>query len=256
MVGRVAETARYLYAIGRRLEPGALDGVAGIRGAPVELVGHRDLTAVVSDVPLSEFDELALKQNLERLDWLEQVARDHDAVVQAATMAGPTAPLRLAVIFDDDAGVRDRVEDLYDDLVAVLDRIEGRAEWSVKVVAPPPPAATGAEEPVTSGADYLRRKQTEDRARREQTDDVGRIGEEVHRRLAARCVASRLLQPQDPKLTGRTGVMVLNGAYLVDVDEGDRFGALVRSVAEQHPEVTVEAAGPWPPYSFAVLEQR
>ena len=251
----MAEAARYLYAIGRSLDTDALGGVTGLRGSPVEVVPHRGLAAVVSDVPLAEFDEVALKQNLERLDWLEQVARDHDTVVQAATMAGPTAPLRLAVIFDDDDRLRERLDEWYDDLVAVLDRIEGRAEWSVKVVAPAAEPVDAGERPA-SGADYLRRKQQENAARQQRTADAGRIGDEVHRRLAARCVASRLLQPQDPQLTGHRGSMVLNGAYLVDVDEGDAFTDLVRELVEEHPEVSIEAAGPWPPYSFAVLEQR
>lgn len=255
-MGRVAESGRYLYAISRGLEPGALEGVTGLRGAPLELVAHRELAAVVSDVPLAEFDEDALKRNLERLDWLEQVARDHDAVVQAATLAGPTAPLRLAVIFDDDDGVRQRVDELHDELVAVLDRVEGRAEWSVKVLVPPPPEAPGRSgEAEGGGAAYLRRKKAEGDARRQHQEATGRIGDEVHRELAADVVASRLLQPQDPQLTGHQGSMVLNGAYLVDVDEGDRFAERVRDLAARHPEVRLEAAGPWPPYSFAVLEQ-
>lgn len=252
----MAETARYLYAISRGLDPAALGGTTGLRGAPVEVVVHRDLVGVVSDVPLADFGEAELKENLERLEWLEEVARGHDAVVQAATMVGPTAPMRLAVICLDDEAVRERLEELYDDLVAVLDRIEGRAEWSVKVVVQPGPEPATPGATPTSGADYLRRKQEESRARQQRTSDAGRIGDEVHHRLAATCVASRVLQPQDPQLTGHRGQMVLNGAYLVDVDESDRFTVLVRSLTEEYPDVTIEAGGPWPPYSFAVLEQR
>jgi hypothetical protein len=255
-VAVVADTARYLYAISRSLDPAALDGVTGLRGTPVEVVEHRGLAGIVSDVPLDEFGEVALKQNLERLEWLEQVARDHDAVVQATTLVGPTAPLRLAVICHDDTGVKERLDEWHDELVAVLDRVEGRAEWSVKVVVPPGPTPAADDVRATSGADYLRRKQAETQARQQRTTDAGRIGDEVHQQLVSRCVASRLLQPQDPQLTGRSGTMVLNGAYLVDVDEVDRFTELVRTLAEQYPDVTIESGGPWPPYSFAVLEQR
>lgn len=251
----MVETARYLYAITRVVDADALQGTAGIRGAPVEVVPHRDLVAVVSDVPLAEFGEIALKQNLERLDWLEQVARDHDAVVQAATMAGPSAPMRLAVICHDDAGVRARLEEWHDDLVAALDRVEGRAEWSVKVVVPPAGTDVAGEPEPTGGAAYLQRKKAENDARREQQDRAGRLGDEVHRRLAGHAVASRLLQPQDPQLSGHRGTMVLNGAYLVDVDEGDRFAALVDDLVRANPDVRIDYGGPWPPYSFAVLEQ-
>jgi hypothetical protein len=252
----VADSARYLYAICRRPDPAALDGVTGLRGAPLELVDHRGLTAVVSDVPLAEFDEQALKQNLERLDWLEGVARAHDTVVQAATLAGPTAPMRLAVICHDDTGVRERLEEWQDGLVEVLDRIEGRAEWSVKVIVDPPDEQSTPEPPAAGGgADYLRRKKAESDVRRRQRDLASGLADEVHARLSGHVVASRLLQPQDPQLTGHRGDMVLNAAYLVDQEEGERFQALVADVARSHQAVRVELAGPWPPYSFATLDQ-
>lgn len=254
----MAETGRYLYAISRGLDPGALSGSTGLRGAPLELVGHRDLVGVVSDVPLAEFGEEPLRQNLERLDWLEQVARDHDAVVQAAAMAGPTAPMRLAVICHDDAAVVHRLDQWHDDLVAVLDRVEGRAEWSVKVVVPDPEEVDGGPSaqpaPDGGGAAYLRRRKAETEARRDHQERLRRLGDEVHAQLATGVVASRVLPPQDPQLTGHRGTMVLNGAYLVDVDEGDRFAELVDRVSRSTPGASVEAGGPWPPYSFAVLE--
>ena len=46
-------------------------------------------------------------------------------------MIGP-APLRLATICLDDAGVRARLDEWHHALVQALDRVEGRFEWSVK----------------------------------------------------------------------------------------------------------------------------
>jgi hypothetical protein len=50
--------------------------------------------------------------------------------------------------------------------------------------------------------------------------------------------------------------MVLNAAYLVPLEDEHGFEARVRELATAHPDVVVEARGPWPPYSFAMLEQR
>ena len=105
----MADTARYLYAVARGIEPGELGDLRGLRGAPVEIVRHRDLDAVVGDVPMAEFDEDGLKQNLEHLPWLEEVARGHHEVVNAVAARAPTAPMRLATIFFDDDGSRDHV---------------------------------------------------------------------------------------------------------------------------------------------------
>jgi hypothetical protein len=48
--------------------------------------------------------------------------------------------------------------------------------------------------------------------------------------------------------------MLHNGAYLVERAESEAFAALVEGVAAAHPDVVVEWQGPWPPYSFAVLD--
>jgi hypothetical protein len=68
-------------------------------------------------------------------------------------------------------------------------------------------------------------------------------------------VASRRLPPQDPRLTGHVGTMTLNGAYLVDTARAGEFADAVRAAQADHPEAGIDAAGPWPPYSFAMLEQ-
>jgi hypothetical protein len=251
----VGETARYLYAISRHLAPEALAGAGGLMGAPLEVVSHRGLDAVVSDVPLSEFGELALKENLESLSWLERVARGHDDVVNAAAAAGPVAPMRLATICLDDEGVRARLDEWHEALNGVLDRVEGRAEWSVKVLMPPAAPATAATSAAGSGVAYLQQKRAQQQEREQRLASTSSMGEEIHRDLARITVASRLLSPQDPQLTRYAGTMVLNGAYLVDIAAGDHFERRVRELAAAHPDARIESAGPWPPYSFAVLEQ-
>jgi hypothetical protein len=254
----VADVARYLYAITRGLVPEALDGVAGLGGASLEVVEHRGLAAVVSDVDLAEFGEDPLRENLERLEWLEEVARTHDAVIQAVTATGPTAPLRLATICLDDEGVRQRLDEWFFALEQVLDRVEGRMEWSVKVFAPaqvgePAGAKVGSG---VGGAEYLRRKKAATEARAEADSVAARVGDDVHDALSALSVASRRLHPQDPRLTGHAGTMLLNGAYLVEAEGGPAFESRVRALAESRPSVEISCVGPWPPYSFAMLEQR
>jgi hypothetical protein len=253
----VAESARYLYAISRGVDPDALAGAEGLGGGRVEVVQHRDLSAIVSTVDLDEYGEEGLRRNLERLDWLEVVARGHDAVVQAVAALGPTAPLRLATICLDDDGVRRRLDEWHDALEQVLDRVEGRMEWSVKVVTPPreapAPATAGAK---VGGAAYLQRKKAESQARQTDESAALEIAESIHETLSRCSVASRRLPPQDPRLTGQQGTMLLNGAYLVEEDEGPAFQAAVDERKAALPDLAIECRGPWPPYSFAMLEQQ
>ena len=48
------------------------------------------------------------------------------------------------------------------------------------------------------------------------------VAEELHEVLVAGLSASRRLPPQDPRLTGHEGSMMLNAAYLVEIDDGAR----------------------------------
>jgi hypothetical protein len=251
----VSDTARYTYAVARHLDDAALQGVTGVAGGAVSVVHHCGLDAVVSEVPLVEFDEAGLKRNLEDLRWLEEVARAHDDVVWAAAASAPTAPMRLATIFLDDDAVRQRLETLQDSLTEVLDRVEGKAEWSVKVIAPPTANAPTAQDEPSTGAEFLRRRKAEAGERERRLESAARAADEVHDALADLSVASRLLPPQDPQLTGHHGAMVLNGAYLVAEGQGESFAARVRELGASHTGFSVEVAGPWPPYSFAVLEE-
>lgn len=261
----MAEQGRYLYAIARGLDAGAVDGVSGLDGTPVETVEHRGLTAVVSTVDLAEYGEEGLRRNLEDLAWLERVARGHDTVIHAAASRAPTAPLRLATICLDDDGVRARLDEWHDALEAALDRVQGRAEWAVKAYARTGPGegeqaeADSAGDQDTSGRGaglaYLQRKKTQATRQAQSQERAMQVAEQVHEALAARCVASRRLAPQDPRLTGHVGVMTLNGAYLVEEAEGDAFAAAVQELTEQYPDAHLSVAGPWPPYSFASLDQ-
>jgi hypothetical protein len=256
--GRLVGQGRYLYAVSRGLPPDALAGVPGLGDGRLEVLEHQGLSAVVSDVDLEEYGEEGLRRNLERLDWLEEVARRHDEVVHAVAEHGPVAPLRLATICLDDVGVRRRVEQWHDALEQVLDRVDGRSEWSVKAFAAraePQPAASAPAGEGEGGAAYLRRKKAETLTRAEGEEQALKVAEEVHARLSAVSVASRRLPPQDPRLTGHVGTMTLNGAYLVDTARADEFADAVRAAQADHPEAGIDAAGPWPPYSFAMLEQ-
>jgi hypothetical protein len=254
----VAEHGRYLYAVCRGLDMDELGGLLGLGDVLVEGVEDDGLVGLVSSVDLDEFGEEGLRQNLERLDWLEMAARGHDAVVQAAAAVAPTAPMRLATIFRDDDGVRRRLAEQHDRIRAVLDRVEGHEEWSVKVLTGP--GSEGGEEapeaPPRSGAEYLRRRKEEQQAREGDQRDAHVVAERVHDTLVRLAAASRRLPPQDPRLTGHTGTMVHNVAYLVPQGNSDAFTTVIGELTADNSEVLIDARGPWPPYSFAMLEDQ
>ncbi|TDC76399.1 GvpL/GvpF family gas vesicle protein [Actinomadura sp. 7K507] len=276
------DTAVYLYGVARDLDPAALGDAAGVAGAPVRGVVAGGLTALVSTVRLEEYGEAALRANLEDLAWLEATARAHHDVVDRAAHSAPTAPVRIATLYSDDARVAEVLAAQGERFGAVLDRITGRSEWGVKAYAsaetlrgdPPPrtqddgdPSDPGGglaprAEPLTGprpaaapegggvGTAYLRRRQDERRRRADAGRRVGEAADGLHAELAGHAVASRHHPPQDPGLSGRRDTQILNVAYLVDEDRAERFLAVARAASERLPGIELEVTGPWPPYSF------
>jgi hypothetical protein len=252
----VMERGRYLFAVARGLAAEALREQTGLGGADLEVVEHRGLQAVVCTVDLEDFGEDALARNLEDLAWLEKVARTHDDVVRSIAENATVAPMRLVTICSDDSSVRARVDAHHDGLVGALDSVEGRREWSVKVLVAPRSPHEDREETTrpASGADYLTRKREQAAQRRAAGEEAAALAERVHTSLASAAVASRRLPPQDPRLTGRTEAMVLNAAYLVPERDHEAFVELVSQTRVQEQQGIIEVGGPWPPYSFAVME--
>jgi hypothetical protein len=250
----------WLYAVTRGLDPERLAGLIGVAGEPVRAVEGAGLVAVVGSVGLDEFGEQGLRRNLEDLEWLEATARAHDSVVNTLVELGPTVPLRLATVYLDDDRVRASLADRRADFDAALSRIEGRTEWGAKAYADPEElAAPSAGEEHASGGGagtaYLLRRRAQLSARQQVERKALAYADEIHARLARVAVAARRHPAQHPQLVGRQEWMVLNGTYLVDDDRADEFAGAVRALGARHPGIAVELTGPWPPYSFAGVDE-
>jgi hypothetical protein len=102
------------------------------------------------------------------------------------------------------------------------------------------------------GAAYMRDKAREARVR-EASDEIAETwAQGVHERLA-RTASEALLNPlQNPEVSGHIGEMLLNGVYLVDDQDADRFRGVIAELSEEYSRMgaTVELTGPWPPYNF------
>lgn len=257
----------YVYAIARPPGPDAAAEIAamtGVDGAAVRLIPHDDLTAVVSSVPASAFDEAALRARLEQMDTLEALARAHHAVVDAAAVHGTVLPLRMATVYRGDERVVDMLARGHDRFDAALDRLTGAMEWGVKVYTEPAPASAqpsaAPPEPAretggaSMGRDYLRRRKEQRRAADDMWRQASGFAERVDAELCALAMDVRHYRPQNPKLSGARGDNVLNAAYLVGADRAQAFADAARALNGDVPGTRVELTGPWAPYSFTLPE--
>ena len=197
-----------------------LSWLTGVGETKVRTATSCGLTVLVSDVNMAEFGEAALRENLENMKWLDEVAREHHYVIDAAARLFPLLPVRLATVYSGDEALRAALAEHNAQLLDALRRVGGRVEWGVKAYA-------GPESGPGSGV------------------------QAVHADLTAKAKDARLHPPQSPQLSGIQEPMLLNAAYLLDAADGVSFTAAVAGQATAHPELRIELTGPWPPYSFA-----
>jgi hypothetical protein len=235
---------------------------AGVDGRhDVELIREAGLAAVASAVPLEEFQQEVLVEQLEDLQRLEGLVRAHERVLDDMLAVSPVVPLRICTIYESADHVREMLERERRPLAEAIDRLSGTAEWGVKAYhlgagskAPAQPAAaTPRGGKPASGMDYLARKRDQRDAADAARQATDTTVEGIHRRLSGLARDAVLNPPQDPRLTGREHEMVLNAAYLVPSARTDEFQSLVRGLTSRYAPEGLELAltGPWPAYHFA-----
>jgi hypothetical protein len=257
-------TGHYVYGVVAAAAPAVPDLVGVEPSAPVARIENGDLAALVSEVPLAEFDEESLRENLNDVGWLEEKARAHEQVLEATLAAGPVVPLRLCTVFTGADQVRAMLDREHRVLADALARLDGKAEWGVKAFADRDAAerealrrtddgsAGAAAGALSAGTAYMNRRRREARAREEVEEIADEWARAIHRRLAG-IAAEALLNPlQRPELSGHDGDMILNGVYLIADAEVPAFRAAVEALAEEFDRrgVEVQLTGPWPAYNF------
>jgi hypothetical protein len=254
-------TGLWVYCVAGGELPDVPPDVAGVAaGHQPRVVRAAGLAAVVSAVPLDEYGEEGLRRNLNDLEWLEEVVRAHEGVIETVLPGGPIVPMRVCTIYNAEEHVEQMLTERKPGFEDALARLTGRAEWGVKLtadrgrVAETARARMGHVAGATAGAggSYLGRKQQDLRLRDELDEIVTAAAAESHARLEEWATASELLPAQRRELSGHEGEMVLNAAYLVDDDRLEGFRGVVAELEHQYggEGFAFELTGPWPAFHF------
>jgi Gas vesicle synthesis protein GvpL/GvpF len=224
----------YVYGVGRATA--AAPSCRGLADAPLDVVRHGELAAIVSAIPSSTVR--ARRQDLLR----------HTDVLQAAFDRGTVVPMRFGTVFPSgDDLVADLLAPRHDALVGLLERFGGLAELTVR--------AFFLEQPVL--AEIVR----EDRevARLRGGADRLRLGEAVAAALAskrgreAEAIVSRLVRhARDVVIEERQAELeVMRAAFLVERRAIEKFDVAMNEMArERDGVVRFKYTGPLPPHHF------
>jgi hypothetical protein len=198
-----AGTSVYVLGVTREAPAALADLPRLLPDWSLETVAAPGLCALACTVPADLVDE-HLADDLVRLGGL---AAAHDRVLRA--LAGRTAvvPARLGSIYPSRRAVEEMLGRQRQALSATLDRLTGRSEWGVKVLAAGRPPAPGQGRPAGddpgSGTAYLRRKRAEGRQRVADRQALAALVSQLHGDLAGLAQAAVSRPPQAPAALGQ-----------------------------------------------------
>jgi Gas vesicle synthesis protein GvpL/GvpF len=249
-------TALYAFAI-IPARPVDLAGVPGIDGeSRLRIVQCGDLGLVVSTMRLDLLDDVS-EDDLSETGALATLARRHDEVIRSVFEHGPVLPLRFGTVVADEDGARRLLEEQEASARRRLAHLATHREWGVRLTR----ADEAEEEAERTDAADQRREMTGTSylaSRREALQESQRA-EEHTATLTAR--AEEALGEHAVDVARRGGgpgsSLLTDLAYLVPATSEDSFlAAAERLRGEVSREgMLLEVTGPWPPYSFASLQE-
>ena len=203
-----------------------VDHPARLPGSPLTAVEADGIDAVYSEEvePAAEMTNDAV---LAHASVVEELAAVNDAVL----------PVRYPGRYADEAAVVAATRERSSDFREALDRVRGCVEMGVRVVR----EDAGGDDASQSGREYM------------------------HRRLAAVREAELVAADLDAAVANVTrggsrsvtasGDLVVSVAYLVPREAADSFRAAVETLGGDRRDVAYVCVGPWPPYSFALVDR-
>ncbi len=211
--------------------------VTGLEGEPVFLIEGGKLAAAVS----------RLNRGWPVADRMNAVL--HFEVLQSFIDRGRILPLRFGAAFTSVAHLRSHIESRRDEYEAQLQKVRGKAEFSVAVspcgeeFQETPPIGVGNEF-AGPGARYLSGRLAmalETRSRHSQAQKV------------AQMITSALgpkFETDTPRPDPAGGKFAVSIAFLVPVRRIACFTARLSILVAACPKLAISCTGPWPPFSF------
>ena len=248
----------YVYAITRVSVMPDTDAVDGSRHFGVVCGGG--VCAVYTPV---DFTQEMIDRRAGDLEWLGAIGYRHQSVIADLMDETAVVPLRAFTMFSNETALYEHLATDGPLFKKILDRLDGKREYTLRVEFDPQrwsDALAGRVESLralnaeidaaSSGKAFLLRKKMDEekkRASREAEQQlVAEIEREVLDKLSCDVVSESRVQREGafPQIN-----------VLIDRDEESRLQELHASLNERYASegVTLAITGPWPPYSFAMM---
>lgn len=249
----------YVYAVTRDAvipDAEAVDRSRRFGAAKVD-----DLAAVYTPVKAEEFSQEVIDRRAGDLEWLGAIGYRHQDVIATLMKSTAVIPLRAFTLFSSEEALRAYLRDNAETLRKVLDRLDGKQEWTLRVEFEPQRWSESLVSRVASlrdlraridgaapGKAFLLRKKLDDERKRASAEAERSVVAEIESRVLDKLRCETVAESRERR----------DGAFpqinvLINRDEESLLQELHAELTNRYERegVTLALTGPWPPYTFA-----
>ena len=249
----------YVYAITREPVTPDCEGIDLTRRFGTASIDG--IAAVFTTVNDEAFSQEAIDSRAGDLEWLGAIGYRHQAVVQDVMKKTALVPLRAFTLFTSEEALRSYLHENASMLTKVLDRLDGKQEWTLRIEIDPQRwsealvarvgslrALQNEIEAAPPGKAFLLRKKLEDEKKRASHDAEQALVGEIERAVLDKLACETVAESRERR----------DGAFpqinvLIERDEEAKLQELHVSLIYRYANegVALALSGPWPPYTFA-----
>ena len=253
----------YVYAITRAGHP-LPERVEAIDGSDrIDAVTAGELVAFATPVDDVDFSQSVIDARAKDVEWLGAIGYRHQSVMNALMHGGTIIPLRAFTLFASDESLRRHLESENAQFSKLLDRLDGKQEWTLRIEFDPQlwsealarrvdslRALSDEIDAASSGKAFLLRKKLDDEKKRASREAEQQVMAEVERDVLTKLACDTVAETRQQRSGGFPQINVL-----INRDEEARLDELRDELARRYAGegVTLALTGPWPPYTFAVM---
>lgn len=226
------------------------------------------LYTAVKYVSEDDYSEVNIKKRLSDESWLDANVRAHLKVIGLIMQANTVIPFNFGTIYKSEESLKSFVTRYASDFKKNLLYLENKEEWSVKAFC----NNTKIVENIvllsqniadielqikesSPGKAYILKKKKADILGKEINEIYNTLSKNLFNRINEFSDEYRLHAISQEKIAEDEDDMIINASFLLRKENLDNFIKTTDSLLVEHENIglSLEIAGPWPPYSFVNL---
>lgn len=241
------KTEKYLYGITDASQDqiaGVVSDLKGINNEELKLVPYQDITALISNTSIINFDEFDKKE-------LHQYVTTHQQTVEALAKNMNIIPMRFGMIIKDEKELLDILKRAYLQFTLALNKISDKAEFILQVFWD----EQAFLEEIGTSKDFTEGKTP---ALMDQLELGRMVFELVEKNLTQYTsdvqteLQKVVLDIRPSKLVDKN--MILNLSLLIKRDEENKLDEVINTLSGKYGKLKFKYFGPMPIYSFVDID--